>query len=227
MRACSRTASGSSSCTASTSTTERWSRWTRGPATSSPTSAAPATTATTWHPPSSIRKFDVAGYGYRQPGSAWKPILYSAGFDAGKITPGTLLPDVVTEFSRGWFPKDADNRERGPVLMRQALSYSLNIPTIRALDMIGVDTVAQEAQKMGLTFARGPNQLIAGGAGGGDRDRRDEHGRNSPTRMPRWPTAVSKSGRAPSCRSPTATAIRYPLPARARPSRLSASRPRG
>ena len=34
-------------------------------------------------------QFDVAGYGYRQPGSAWKPILYSAGSDAGKITPGT------------------------------------------------------------------------------------------------------------------------------------------
>ncbi len=111
-------------------------------------------------------QFDVAGYGYRQPGSAWKPILYSAGFDAGKITPGTLLPDVVTEFSRGWFPKDADNRERGPVLMRQALSYSLNIPTIKALDMIGVDTVAQEAQKMGLTFARGPNQLTQAGLAG-------------------------------------------------------------
>ena len=111
-------------------------------------------------------QFDVAGYGYRQPGSAWKPILYSAGFDAGKITPGTLLPDVVTEFSRGWFPRDADNRERGPVLMRQALSYSLNIPTIKALDMIGVDTVAQEAQKMGLTFARGPNQLTQAGLAG-------------------------------------------------------------
>jgi len=111
-------------------------------------------------------QFDVAGYGYRQPGSAWKPILYSAGFDAGKITPGTLLPDVVTEFSRGWFPKDADNRERGPVLMRQALSYSLNIPTIRALDKIGVDTVAAAAQKMGLTFARGDKQLLQAGLAG-------------------------------------------------------------
>jgi membrane peptidoglycan carboxypeptidase len=111
-------------------------------------------------------QFDVAGSGYRQPGSAWKPILYSAGFDAGKITAGTLLPDVVTEFSRGWFPKDADNRERGPVLMRQALTYSLNIPTIRALDKIGVDTVAQLAQKMGLTFGRGPNQLTQAGLAG-------------------------------------------------------------
>ncbi len=111
-------------------------------------------------------QFDVAGNGYRQPGSAWKPIVYAAGFDAGKITPGTLLPDVTTEFSRDWFPRDADKRERGPVLMRQALTYSLNIPTIRALNQIGVDTVAALAHKMGITFARGDNQLIQAGLAG-------------------------------------------------------------
>lgn len=111
-------------------------------------------------------KYDVAGQGYRQPGSAWKPLLYTAGFENGTLTPGTLLPDVITEFSRGWFPRNADLRERGPVLMRDALGYSLNIPAIKALDRVGVETVAALANRLGLTFARGDRQLIGAGLAG-------------------------------------------------------------
>ncbi|HYI23458.1 MAG TPA: transglycosylase domain-containing protein [Candidatus Limnocylindrales bacterium] len=111
-------------------------------------------------------KFDVAGRGYRQPGSAWKPLVYAAGFDTGEITPGTLLLDVTTEFSRGWVPRDADLKERGPVLVRDALTYSLNIPVIRALDRVGVDTVAALASQMGLTFARGDRHLAQAGLAG-------------------------------------------------------------
>jgi membrane peptidoglycan carboxypeptidase len=111
-------------------------------------------------------KFDVAGRGFRQPGSAWKPLVYAAGFDAGTVTPGTLLLDVTTEFSRGYFPRDADKKERGPVLMRDALTYSLNIPTIRALDRIGVDTVAALASSLDLSFPRGDRHLIQAGLAG-------------------------------------------------------------
>jgi len=111
-------------------------------------------------------KFDVAGRGYRQPGSAWKPVVYMTGFDNHTITPGSLLMDVVTEFARGWFPRDADLKERGPVLMRDALGYSLNIPTIKALDRIGVDNVANLAHTLGITFIRGDNQLQQAGLAG-------------------------------------------------------------
>jgi membrane peptidoglycan carboxypeptidase len=111
-------------------------------------------------------KFDVAGRGYRQSGSAWKPIVYAAGFDQGAITPGSLLLDVTTEFARDWFPRDADQKERGPVLMRDALTYSLNIPTIRALDRIGVETVATLASSLGISFPRGDRHLIQAGLAG-------------------------------------------------------------
>jgi membrane peptidoglycan carboxypeptidase len=111
-------------------------------------------------------KYDVAGTAYRQPGSAWKPIMYAAGFDQHVVTPGTLFNDVITEFSRGWFPRDADRRERGPVLMRDALTYSLNIPAIRALDRIGVDPVASVASDMGISFLRGDRQLFQAGLAG-------------------------------------------------------------
>ena len=75
-------------------------------------------------------KYDVAGNGERQPGSAWKPILYASAFDTGKLTPGSLLLDITTEFDRGqnWAPRDADQLERGPVLVRKALQYSLKHP---------------------------------------------------------------------------------------------------
>ena len=111
-------------------------------------------------------KFDVAGNGYRQPGSAWKPIVYAAGFDQGLITPGTLLLDVATEITRGYFPDNADLKERGPVLMRDALGYSLNIPTFRALDKIGVDTVARLAEAMNISFLRGDRMLVQAGLAG-------------------------------------------------------------
>jgi peptidoglycan glycosyltransferase len=110
-------------------------------------------------------KYDVAGTAFRQPGSAWKPIMYAAGFDQRILTPGTLLNDVITEFSRGWFPHDADRKERGPVLMRDALTYSLNIPAIRALDRIGVDPVANLASSMDLDFLRERQLFQAGLAG--------------------------------------------------------------
>jgi penicillin-binding protein 1A len=82
------------------------------------------------------------------------------------LTPGSLLLDVTTEFARGWFPRNADIRERGPVLVRDALTYSLNIPVIRALDRVGVDTVASLAAEMGLTFARGDRHLAQAGLAG-------------------------------------------------------------
>src|SRR6478752_3656775 len=104
-------------------------------------------------------KFDVAGSGTRQPGSAFKPVLYSAAFNSGKLTPGSLLLDVTATFNRreNWAPHDADQLERGPVLVRKALQYSLNIPAIRALNRVGNATVASTGEAMGLRFAGGSN----------------------------------------------------------------------
>ncbi len=110
-------------------------------------------------------KFDVAGQGYRQPGSAFKPIMYTTGFDERKLTPGSLLLDITTQFAHGWTPKDADLEERGPVLARKALQYSLNIPAIRALDRVGTTAVDQAAARGGLTFQPGTSISLAGLAG--------------------------------------------------------------
>ncbi|HEX7345907.1 MAG TPA: transglycosylase domain-containing protein [Candidatus Limnocylindrales bacterium] len=113
-------------------------------------------------------KYDAAGDGTRQPGSAWKPILYAAAFDAKRLTPGSLLLDVTTEFDRrqDWAPRDADQLERGPVLVRRALQYSLNIPAIRALERVGNERVADTAERMGIRFAGGKEAFLQSGLAG-------------------------------------------------------------
>ena len=113
-------------------------------------------------------KFDAAGDGARQPGSAWKPVLYAAAFDAKRLTPGSVLLDITTEFNRreDWAPTDADQRERGPVLVRRALQYSLNIPAVRALERVGSGRVAKTAEAMGVRFMGGREAFMQAGLAG-------------------------------------------------------------
>ncbi len=113
-------------------------------------------------------KYDAAGDGARQPGSAWKPILYAAAFEAKRLTPGSLLLDVTTEFDRrqDWAPRDADQLERGPVLVRRALQYSLNIPAVRALERVGSEKVADTAERMGIRFTGGRKAFLQAGLAG-------------------------------------------------------------
>ena len=96
--------------------------------------------------------FDVIGQAYRQSGSAFKPITYAAGFESGVITPATMLMDVRTDIVEGFNPPNADNRERGPVRVRDALKYSLNIPVSKAQQLIGSENVVAMAQRLGLEF---------------------------------------------------------------------------
>jgi membrane peptidoglycan carboxypeptidase len=113
-------------------------------------------------------KYDAAGDGARQPGSAFKAILYASAFDNRRLTPGSLLLDVTTEFDHGqrWAPRDADQLERGPVLVRRAIQYSLNIPAIRALQRTGSERVADTAEALGLRFAGGRQRFIQAGLAG-------------------------------------------------------------
>ena len=113
-------------------------------------------------------KYDAAGDGSRQPGSAFKPILYAAAFDSRKLTPGSLLLDVTTMFNRreDWAPRDADQLERGPVLVRKALQYSLNIPAIRALQRVGNSQVDKTAEALGLRFTGGREAYLQAGLAG-------------------------------------------------------------
>ena len=96
--------------------------------------------------------FDVIGQAYRQSGSAFKPITYAAGFESGVISPATMLMDVRTDIAEGFDPPNADGRERGPVRVRDALKYSLNVPVSKAQQLIGTENVVAMAERLGLEF---------------------------------------------------------------------------
>jgi membrane peptidoglycan carboxypeptidase len=96
-------------------------------------------------------QYDVVGKGYRQPGSAFKPFNYVTAIDDKKLTAGSMLMDVGTDFGN-YTPNDADNLERGPVRVRNALQFSLNIPAVKTMAINGPDRVFAKAQQFGIQF---------------------------------------------------------------------------
>lgn len=100
-------------------------------------------------------KFDVLANGWRQPGSAFKPIMYATGIAGRYITAGSVFMDVATDMGGGYIPTDADMLERGPVRMQDALRFSLNIPAVKALSIVGVGRVQTQAEAMGVNFLNG------------------------------------------------------------------------
>jgi len=104
--------------------------------------------ATPQHQPN----FDVVGQAYRQSGSAFKPITYATGFEEGVLTPASMFMDVKGDIVDGFAPPDADGGQRGPVRIRDALKYSLNIPAAKAQQLIGTDNVVAMAERFGLQW---------------------------------------------------------------------------
>lgn len=99
-------------------------------------------------------QFNVAVLGRRQPGSSFKPFVYTAAFEKG-YTPDTILYDVKTNFDsrdgQTYTPKDFDGKERGIVTMRKALQGSLNIPAVKAMYLVGVNETIDFAKRFGYT----------------------------------------------------------------------------
>ncbi|MEA2610338.1 MAG: penicillin-binding protein, partial [Chloroflexota bacterium] len=98
-------------------------------------------------------QYDVVGKGFRQPGSAFKPFNYATGINDKVMTAGTMLMDVGTDFGGGFIPADADRLERGPVRVRNALQFSLNLPAVKAMGINKPDHVFAKAQEFGMVFA--------------------------------------------------------------------------
>jgi len=100
-------------------------------------------------------QYDGMFEAFRQPGSSIKPLSYITGLDDHTMTAATMFMDVVTEFERGWAPADADKLERGPVRMRSALQFSLNIPAIKSGYINSFDHLFAQYKKFGLSFLDG------------------------------------------------------------------------
>lgn len=79
----------------------------------------------------------------RSPGSTLKPILYALGFDKGVLTPQTMIADVPVNYS-GYSPENYDEDYHGNVSVEFALSHSLNVPAVKALDKIGLNLFTEK-----------------------------------------------------------------------------------
>ncbi len=111
-------------------------------------------------------QFDVLSSGIgRQPGSAFKPINYLIGIQDRSITAASLLMDVATNFGGGYTPHDADGYERGPVRVREALQYSLNIPAVKAAAISGVQHEIDRSKDFGLVFPANAKPGVSIGVG--------------------------------------------------------------
>ncbi len=97
----------------------------------------------------------------RQPGSALKPIVYAAAMQRG-WTPATILWDTPVSYPAGdgsnYEPQNYDQQWHGPQRLRMALANSLNIPAIRTIEFVGVETFVELAHRMGITTLNDPQQ---------------------------------------------------------------------
>ena len=116
-------------------------------------------------------EFNRATQSRRQPGSAFKPFIYTAAFDKG-LTPSTIMVDSPISFAAPsepngvWQPKNFDGTFLGPMTLRHALVHSRNVVTIKVLKEIGVDYAAGYAANMGIASPLARNLTLALGSSG-------------------------------------------------------------
>jgi len=116
-------------------------------------------------------KFNHVTQAWRQPGSSFKPFIYSAALEHG-VTPATIINDAPIFFSAGvtggqpWEPKNYDGKFEGPMSMRRGLAKSKNMISIRILQTVGAQNAQEWATHFGFDAEKHPAYLtMALGAG--------------------------------------------------------------
>ncbi len=116
-------------------------------------------------------QFNHVTQAWRQPGSSFKPFIYSSALEKG-FTPATIINDAPLSFSAAetgsepWIPKNYENDYDGPMRMRQALVHSKNLVTIRIMQAITPQYAQDYITKFGFDAAKHPPYLtMALGAG--------------------------------------------------------------
>ena len=119
---------------------------------------------------------------HRQPGSSIKPFIYATAFKKG-YTPNTAVFDLQTEFNSScnpdgtpgpnakpeecYMPKNYDQIFRGPIILRNALAQSVNVPSVKTLYLAGIKDSLNTIKDMGITTLTDPNRygltLVLGG----------------------------------------------------------------
>ncbi|HJV82531.1 penicillin-binding protein 1A [Noviherbaspirillum sp.] len=116
-------------------------------------------------------KFNHVTQAWRQPGSSFKPFIYSASLEKG-LSPSTIINDAPISFDAGqtggqaWEPKNYDGKYEGPMTMRKGLTKSKNMISIRILHKIGAKYGQEYTTRFGFDAEKNPPYLtLALGAG--------------------------------------------------------------
>ncbi len=116
-------------------------------------------------------KFNHVTQAWRQPGSSFKPFIYSAALERG-VTPATVINDSPLFFDAGvtggqpWEPKNYDGKFEGPMTMRRGLAKSKNMISIRILEVVGAQNAQDWVTRFGFDAEKHPPYLtMALGAG--------------------------------------------------------------
>jgi penicillin-binding protein 1A len=107
-------------------------------------------------------QFNRAVQAYRQPGSAFKPVVYLAGIEAG-LGPETRMIDAPIDVN-GWRPRNFSGKYRGDVSVRQGLAQSINTVAVRVSERAGRRRVIDVARRLGITAKLQPTPSLALGA---------------------------------------------------------------
>ncbi|MGV8079131.1 MAG: penicillin-binding protein 1A [Syntrophales bacterium] len=114
-------------------------------------------------------EFNRATQSRRQPGSSFKPIIYTAAFDK-EMTPSTRIDDSPLQFPDPsqpggyWRPRNFDGKFNGPTTLRNALVHSRNVVTVKILQSIGVDYAVSYAANLGIASPLPRNLSLALGS---------------------------------------------------------------
>jgi penicillin-binding protein 1A len=108
-------------------------------------------------------KFNRVTQARRQPGSGFKPFVYAAAFDKG-YTPASIVSDAPivideTGMEQAWRPKDFENKFEGPIRLREALTFSRNLVSVRLMRAIGGDYTRNYVTRFGFDKSQLPNDL--------------------------------------------------------------------
>jgi len=108
-------------------------------------------------------QFNRATQALRQPGSAFKPLVYLPGLEAG-MTPDTPVLDAPITVD-GWAPRNFSGSFRGEVTLREAIARSINSTAVRVAEDVGRDRVLQAARRLGITSELTDHPSVSLGAG--------------------------------------------------------------
>ncbi|MCB9479910.1 MAG: transglycosylase domain-containing protein [Deltaproteobacteria bacterium] len=108
-------------------------------------------------------EFNRALQARRQPGSSFKPIVYSAALNAG-MTPAMRIMDTALVFADGWRPRNYSGKFQGDMTLRQALTKSVNTVTVRVAQRIGTEYIERYAKRLGIESLRGHDLSMALGS---------------------------------------------------------------